>query len=35
MAFNFRDKPVDRRRLDAESRSGYSPAQRLKGYRKV
>ena len=30
MAFNFRDQPVDRRRLDAESRSGYSPAQRLK-----
>ena len=29
MAFNFRDKPVDRRRLDESSRSSYSPAQRL------
>ena len=29
MAFNFKDQPVDRRRLDGDSRSTYSPAQRL------
>ena len=35
MAVNLRNKPIDRRRLDAQERQSYKPQQRMKAVQKA
>ena len=35
MAVNLRNKPIDRRRLDRQSRQSYRPANRIQAHRRA